>query len=97
MNSKLASSVKIDTDATVKSSDLKLWHYALLIGVPSAAVLAYYLYRRSQSQAATTKKNSDPKKTKSEFVNEKPSGKESSTPKKNQKPKVGYELGGLYL
>lgn len=91
MNSKLASSVKIDTDATVKSSDLKLWHYALLIGVPSAAVLAYYLYRRSQSQAATTKKNSDPKKTKSEFVNEKPSGKESSTPKKNQKPKTELE------
>jgi len=86
--------VKINSDA--KSSDLKLWHYAVLIGVPSAAVLAFFLYKRYQKNAAA-KKTVDPnweKKTKSEFVSTEASGsipnkqQEAVTPKKSQKPKV---------
>lgn len=100
MNSKeLASSVALKLAAdpsggksSSSDSSLKLWHYALLVGVPSAAVLAYVLYRRHQTNALAKKKaeieaQREKKPTKSEFVTPATTGKPKEE-KKSQKPKV---------
>ena len=94
MNSKLAgvsSQLKAVKIADSKSSnDLKPWHYAVLIGVPSAAILAFFLYKKYYSKSGHPD-SSVPKdvKTKSEFVSNVPAAsskqQQDATPKR---PKV---------
>ena len=42
-------------------SELKLWHIALILGIPSAAFLAYYLYYKKKSKKFIDPKKSEPK------------------------------------
>lgn len=87
-------------DAASKSSDLKLWHYALLIGIPSAALLSFILYKKyyhgdkSNNKDVTLNKNAkkeaikinDPVASSTSKQAEQPKTKD--IPIKNQKPKV---------
>lgn len=97
MNSKLAgvsSQLKAVKIADSKSSnDLKPWHYAVLIGVPSAAILAFFLYKKYYAKSGHPD-SSVPKdvKTKSEFVSNVPVAsskqQQDATPKR---PKTELE------
>lgn len=67
-------SIKI-TESTGKansSKSIKLWQYAFIIGIPSVAALAYFLYRRQQRNATINKvEGAEPnRETKTKFVSD---------------------------
>lgn len=71
--------------------EFKLWHLGVLIGVPSAAILSYFLYRKlsqqSGSKQANVKKSESKEFEKIEEKKEKPVPKtpiEIAVDKKNQ-------------
>ena len=51
----IAQLVKQNEIISETKKSMKLWQIALAIGIPSAAILAYFLYKRQQRQSAVQK------------------------------------------
>ncbi|CAF0836289.1 unnamed protein product [Brachionus calyciflorus] len=70
--------------------EFKLWHLAVLIGVPSATILSYLLYKKLSTKQSISK-NKQPNSSSNDLKKEKSDPKLDDV-KKEQKPKTPLEI-----